>query len=61
MKKIFKSYYKYNRSSRREQKIPDFNPSCNECSFVIKQNSLGNTDFENLMSFTRMFYLKQLK
>ena len=30
-----------------ENKVPDFNPSCNECSFVIKQNNLGNTDFEN--------------
>ena len=30
-----------------ENKVPDFNPSCNECSFVIKQNSLGNTEFEN--------------
>ena len=30
-----------------ENKVPDFNPSCNECSFVIKQNSLGNIDFEN--------------
>ena len=33
--------------SVEENKVPDFNPSCNECSFVIKQNSLGNTDFEN--------------
>ena len=31
-----------------ENKVPDFNPGCNECLFVMKQNQLSENMTENI-------------